>query len=201
MVTAASPRLYTIDDLADFPDDGKRRELVDGNIVEWDGSDFEHAFFLAALARIIGLHVAEHHLGAVTGGDQMVRILHSRHDARGGDVAFYRRGRIPTDRRAAATVRVPDLVVELISPSDQAAKVQRKVHDWLRTGVGLLWYVDPETGETTVYHGDRQYYAGPDDTLTGEDVLPGFSMRMRDVLDELAELGATEDEAGQERQV
>lgn len=195
MVTAAPTRRYTIDDLAGLPDDGKRRELDDGQIVEWDVPDFEHGFFLAVLERIIGLFVSEHRLGAMTGGDQMVRILQSRHSARGADVAFYRRGRIPTDRRAAATVGVPDFVIELISPSDRAADVQRKVHDWLRTGVKLLWYVNPETGDTTVYHAGRLRYAGPDDALTGEDVLPGFTMRMRDVLDELAELVGPEDDA------
>ena len=83
MVTAASSRRFTIDDLEQFPDDGKRRELVDGEIVEWDVPNFEHAFFMHVLARIIGLHVLERRLGAVVEGDLMVRILGSRHNSRG----------------------------------------------------------------------------------------------------------------------
>jgi len=188
MVTAASSRRFTIDDLEQFPDDGKRRELVDGEIVEWDVPNFEHAFFMHVLARIIGLHVLERRLGAVVEGDLMVRILGSRHNSRGADIAFYRRGHIPADRRAAATVGVPDFVVELISPLDRDVEVQRKIADWLRTGVKLLWYVNPETGCTTVYHRDQVSDFGPDEDLTGEDVIPGLRLRIQDVHDELAEV-------------
>jgi Uma2 family endonuclease len=67
------------------------------------------------------------------------------------------------------------------------------MHDWLRTGVQLLWYVDPDTGDTTVYHGDRIRYVTADETLSGEDVLPGFTLRMREVLDELAAWSAPDE--------
>jgi len=82
---------------------------------------------------------------------------------------------------------VPDLVVEIISPSDRADRVLDKIHDWLRTGVQLLWYVNPETGNTTVYEGNRVTYVAADETLDGGDVLPGFQVRLRDLLDELNE--------------
>jgi len=67
-------------------------------------------------------------------------------------------------------------------------EVQRKIADWLRTGVKLLWYVNPETGCTTVYHRDQVSDFGPDEDLTGEDVIPGLRLRIQDVHDELAEV-------------
>ena len=193
MAPATSKR-YTIDDLDDFPDDGKLRELVDGQIVEWDVPNFYHSFFVAALSAILRGFVVRRRLGAVVGGEYMVRVQESRFDARGADVAFYRRQRIPKDKRTAASAGVPDLVVELFSPSDRAVDVQEKIRDWLRAGVRLLWYVDPETGLTVVYQGDRVTYVGADEVLTGGDVLPGFTMRMREVLDELAAFEVDEDQ-------
>ena len=189
-------RRYTVDDLAQFPEDGKRRELVDGRIVEWDMPTLRHAFFLVTLAAIIRAYVRERRLGIVGGGDPMVRVLGSDFHARGADIAFYARGRSLDNLDAAATDLSPDFVVEIISPSDRAGEVQLKVHDWLRAGVRLLWYVNPVTGVTTVHQGERAVFVGPDEPLSGGDVLPGFTLRMRDVLDEIAAL--TEGEHGAE---
>ncbi len=62
-----------------------------------------------------------------------------------------------------------------------------KVHDWLRAGVRLLWYINPETGATTVYQGRRIALVGADELLDGGDVLPGLQLRLRDFLAELDE--------------
>jgi len=74
----------------------------------------------------------------------------------------------------------------VLSPSDREDEVQAKIHDWLRAGVRLLWYVDPATGITAVYRQDGGGIVGPEEQLDGGDVLPGFSIRLRDLLDELA---------------
>ena len=191
MALAAPPtKRLTIADLEQFPDDGKLRELVDGQVVEWDMTTQRHGFLETALAATLHQFVRQHRLGRVGSGEGMVRILGSEHDARGYDLAFFRRGNIPMDLDAAATVATPDLVVELISPSDRADRVLDKVEDWLRTGVRLLWYINPETGVTTVYHGRLVSHVGPDAPLDGLDVLPGFHLRLRDLLDEIAEEAA-----------
>lgn len=186
-MVAVSPktRRYTIDDLEDLPDDGKRRELVDGQIVEWDMPTYRHGAFLLELGRVLGNFAVERKLGRVVGGDLMVRIRESEHDARGADLAFYRRGHKPSDPDAAATDSVPDLVIEIISPSDRADRVAEKVRDWLRTGVPLLWYIDPIRGSTTIYHGSRVTFVDADEVLDGGDVIPGFQIKLRDVLDQL----------------
>ncbi|MGI8914417.1 MAG: Uma2 family endonuclease, partial [Chloroflexota bacterium] len=82
---------------------------------------------------------------------------------------------------------VPDLVVEIISPSDRADRVLDKVHDWLRAGVQLLWYVDPDTGSTAVYQRDRVTYVTADEVLDGGDALPGFQIQLGAILRELRE--------------
>ena len=190
MATSLTPTSrYTVDDVAAFPDDGKLRELVDGKIVEWDVPSWQHGLLETELAAILRSYVRHHHLGLVACGEVMTRILSSNRDARGSDIEFRRRGSIPTeDTAAAATLTAPDFVIEVISPSDRGDMMADKIRDWLRAGVRLLWYVDPATGDTTVYQGDRVTQVPAQETLDGGDVVPGFRLCLRDVLDELKEV-------------
>lgn len=181
---------HTLADLQKFPNDGKLRELVDGQIVEWEMTNRLHGYFMGSLSRMIGNLVLEANLGLVLTGDPLIRIQSSEHDARGPDLCFYARGRVPRDLTASVGEEPPDFVIELLSPTDRAGEVQRKVVDWLRAGVRLLWYVDPDTGITTVYHAGRITSVGPDEDLDGVDVLPGFRLRLRTVFDQLATLQA-----------
>ncbi len=74
----------------------------------------------------------------------------------------------------------PDLAVEILSPSDRASEVAAKVHDWLAAGCRLVWVIDPENVTVTV-HRDRNRITilSSSDVLTGDDVLPGFSVPVR----------------------
>jgi hypothetical protein len=80
-----------------------------------------------------------------------------------------------------------DFVIEVISPSDRPNMMADKIRDWLRAGVQLLWYVHPETGNITVYRGDHVTQVPAEETLDGIDIVPGFRIRLRDVLNELDE--------------
>ncbi len=185
MTVAVETRCYTIHDLEQFPVDGKLRELVGGQIVEWDVTTQRHAFLEALLAEHLGHFIRTNRLGRVGTGEGMVRIRNSERDARGYDVAFYRRGRYPRDLDAAATVSTPDFVVEIISPTDRAGMVEAKVDDWLRAGVELLWYINPETGTTTVYYQGTIRRVPASEPLDGGAVLPGLQLRLRELLEEL----------------
>ena len=187
MAAAPTSRRYTIDDLDQFPDDGRLRELVNGEVVEWDVTDFRHGLVIGLLAQEIGTFARPRRLGSIVLADAYVKILGSREDVRGGDIEFYVRARVPKEQHAPATDIAPDFVVEVLSPTDRASVVQAKVRDWMRTGVKLLWYVDPDSGVTTVYRSMTGTMVGPEEELSAEDILPGFVLRMRDVLDELAD--------------
>lgn len=186
-MAVTTQRRYTVDDLANFPDDGRRREMVDGQIVEWDVTSLRHGAIANLLATLITLFVRQHRLGTVITTDALIRIFGSQQHARGGDIAFFAQGRLPADLDAAAADVAPDLVVDIHSPNDRADRVQAKIHDWLRIGVRLLWYVDPATGITAVYGATSTTTVAPDEPLDGGDVLPGFTVRMSDLLAELAD--------------
>ncbi len=77
----------------------------------------------------------------------------------------------------------PDLAVEVVSPSDHYLRVQNKVRQYLQCGVRLVWVIDPQDRSVTVYRSQQQgKILGENDLLTGEDVLPGFSCRVAEVL-------------------
>jgi Uma2 family endonuclease len=73
--------------------------------------------------------------------------------------------------------------VEIASPDDAPADVLAKVADWLAAGVRLVWVLDPARVQARVHRRDGgQSLIADDGMLSGEDVLPGFSCSLRDVL-------------------
>ncbi len=71
----------------------------------------------------------------------------------------------------------------MISPSDVFSKVRRRVRDFLKSGVRRVWLIDPEERTATVYGRDMPVQELEDsDTLTGEDILPGFACKVADLL-------------------
>ena len=73
----------------------------------------------------------------------------------------------------------PDVVAEILSPSDSSSKIQQKVLEYLEAGAARVWIVDGEACTVTVYRPDGSATIVPGDgTLTGEDVLPGFSLEL-----------------------
>ena len=74
---------------------------------------------------------------------------------------------------------LPRLAVEVWSPSDRPVLLLNKVADYLRTGVEMVWLIDPTARTVTVYRPDKMPRVFQEqEVLTGEDVLPGFRCRV-----------------------
>ena len=90
---------------------------------------------------------------------------------------------VPEELKKFAHV-CPDFVIEVRSESDSLKELKEKMEKWLKNGVRLGWLVDPQLQTTTVYRPDREPETKPfHETLFGEDVLPGFTMNVAEVLD------------------
>src|SRR5581483_5060470 len=77
---------------------------------------------------------------------------------------------------------VPQLIVEVLSPSDRMGKVNKRVNQYLRRGVPVVWVVDADTRIVTVYRpGQEQQPLDETDELTGDGVLPDFRCRVVDL--------------------
>ncbi|AWM34747.1 Uma2 family endonuclease [Hymenobacter nivis] len=77
----------------------------------------------------------------------------------------------------------PDFVVEVKSPSDSLKALQAKMEQWLRNGVRLGFLVDTATETAYVYAASQtvQTVQGFDQELSGEPVLPGFQLDLREL--------------------
>jgi Uma2 family endonuclease len=96
---------------------------------------------------------------------------------RAPDVAFVSADRLPPPaQRVFFLALAPDLVVEVLSPSDRARDVHDKMHEYLAAGVRLVWLVDPRAQRITVYLPDRTARTlGAADTLDGATSCPTSS--------------------------
>lgn len=159
-------------------EDGDRYELVDGALVERNVSN-ESSHLGARVSGKLMQHADEHRAGLVFGADCGLQVFAWDEDmVRFADASFLARARVPSGVPGPGHLRViPDLVVEVVSPNDIASDLERKLRDYLRAGARLIWVVYPESRTVRI---ERQSGVasrlGAGDTLTGEDVLPGFEL-------------------------
>ena len=80
---------------------------------------------------------------------------------------------------------VPDLVVEIVSPTDRYSDVYRKIERYFELGVQIIWLVDPLRKKVTVHRAgkDQQSILGEEATLTGDDLLPGSSIPVKSLFE------------------
>lgn len=99
------------------------------------------------------------------------------------DAAFIRKERLSPDLPDAGFVRIPpDLVVEVRSPEDALAELYEKAREWLAGGVQLVWLVDPVRQVVEVWRSEGIVHTLTNaDILSGEDILPGFEMPVREL--------------------
>jgi Uma2 family endonuclease len=95
---------------------------------------------------------------------------------RAPDLAYYRENVRLEEISPGLAKRLPDLVMEVLSPSDRLGMVMRKVQQYLRAGIAMVWVVDGESRNVTVYRAGREpRVLEQNEVLDGEEVLPGFT--------------------------
>jgi Uma2 family endonuclease len=91
-------------------------------------------------------------------------------------VAFVRKEKVSTLPTSFAEF-APDLAVEIVSPTDRSSEMEQKISEYLAAGTRLVWVVYPMTKTVYVYGPGRAVQRlSASETLSGEDVLPGFSI-------------------------
>lgn len=174
----AEPVLMTAEELLRLPDDEQRYELVEGRLMRMSPTGGEHGLIVVALLRVIDRFVQEQGLGEVflpeTGF--WISAEGEPDTVLAPDLAFVRRGREAETRVKGYPRLAPDLVVEVSSPSQGRAKMGAKAQRWRNAGVRLVWIVLPDVRTVEVWRPDGSVdtVAG-EQSLSGEDVLPGFT--------------------------
>lgn len=176
--------VLTLDEFLALPD-APRAELEDGVFEVVPPAGGPHGAVNARLLARLTFHVLEHRLG-VTYDSSTAFVLRAKPPlVRSPDVSFVRRHRInPTIKPGS-----PDIAAETLSPSERAGKIQKKVEEYLEHGTELVWLIDPQHRTATVYTrggGVRWLHEG--DALDGGDVVPGFSVPLAFLFEDLAPL-------------
>ena len=181
------PRPLTAEEFFALPEEIRdRHELVRGRLEELDTvpPGVRHGWVMSCIVHVLMQYVVPRGLGLVVSGDAGFILERAPDTVRGPDVAFIRADRVPPDDDLDGFADLsPDLAVEVLSPRDRPGQVQAKVADYLRTGVRLVWVVDPRARTVVVHvpgHSPRRHTAA--DRLDGGDVLPGFTCAVRDLL-------------------
>ena len=172
---------------------GRKRgifELVDGILVEKAMGKIE-SLLAGAIIAILRSFVLPRNLGIITAPDAMMRLAPALF--RAPDVAFISWGRIPGGRLSENSLAevVPDLAVEVLSPSNTKAEMARKRREYFEAGVRLVWEVDPRSRTVAVYDApERSTVLDDTQTLDGGAVLDGFALPLVDLFEDLDRRGA-----------
>jgi Uma2 family endonuclease len=161
--------------------EGRLCELVDNVLVE-KAVGLREAFLASVLTTMLWGFVRARNLGLVTGEAGMMRLAPGL--VRMPDVAFISWDRLPERRVPNEPIPdlVPDLVVEILSAGNTAGEMARKCHEYLAAGVRQVWLIDPEARAVAVHTAPNEVaFLYQDQTLEGGEVLPGFTVSLREL--------------------
>lgn len=180
-MSAVAQKLITAEEFAKMPDppDGSKQELERGVIVTMPPPAFLHGLIQGQISALLLHFVKKARLGRVTVETGLV-TERDPDSVRGPDISFWSAERLPFDQMPEVYPDVAaDMCVEVLSPSDRKKNVGQKIREYFIRGVRMVWIVDPDERSVTVYRkpGDGRVL-WEDATVTGEDVLPGFSCRV-----------------------
>ena len=176
-----------------WPDDGKRRELIDGVMVERPPMRMSHSAVAGTMHRLFGNHIAGARLPFVAGVGASFRLGMSRANFRIPDVHVTALERIAIDMSDEPGVweGYPDIAVEVVSPTDAYLDVVAKARLYLRQGVAVALLIDARHREVTMRQSDGAIRVlTADDTLELEATLPGFSCPVAEIFADLDRLAA-----------
>jgi len=152
-------------------------ELIDGVIVSMSPTGGKHGYLESRLAVRLGGFVDDAGIGLCMTGEIGIYIRHDPDRVRAADFAFWASAKLPDGPPLGFIEVAPDLVVEILSPTDRWPEMNEKIADYFSVGVGELWIVDPSDETVFVYRSPAQRTAlRRGDTLSGSGPLNGFTL-------------------------
>ena len=177
-------RTYTIDNvwqLSQLPENEHIFFcLIDGELFSMPRPGGLHGQIASLIAHFLWTYVLERDLGRVT-TESGYHPPDSRTTLLGPDVAFIERDKAPEPFPTRFVPVMPDLAVEVLSPSNTMPEARRKAELYLQHGTALVWLVNPEEKTVEVWRRSADdetvtKQVGSDGVLIGEPALPGFRL-------------------------
>lgn len=181
-----SETLMTLEEFVRLYDRDGPFEILDGERITMTPTVMGHNTVVMRLLVPLQNHVQKNALGDCFAEAPFVLTYNTDwvKGSRVPDIMFVAQGRLQAyqdedpDWHGKPLVLVPDLAVEIISPTDSYLDVDRKVHTYLTDGVKLVWVINPRLQTITVHvqGSNQQTTLSRADTLSGDTAIPGFAI-------------------------
>ena len=184
---AIQQKLYTVDDVWELShrpeNENKYFYLIEGELYYDMPPGGEHGNLAFKLAYHLQAFLEEYALGSGT-VETGYYPPNERHTLLAPDVAFISKARAPQPFPKNLVPIMPDLAVEIMSPTDSLHDARRKAQEYLAKGTSLVWIVKPADKSVEICRasegaGLNIEFVGRDGSLSGEDVLPGFELELK----------------------
>jgi len=158
----------------------ERCELIDGTLVE-KAMGYYESRLAAVLIGYLDRYFEVRDIGFCLDGSGMIRVNQAQ--VRLPDVSIYLWEHFPDRKLPMGQIldRVPDLPVEVLSPTNTMPEMARKRCEYFDGGAKLVWEVEPATRSVEVFTAPETSTTHDENaTLDGGSVLPGFRVAVRD---------------------
>ncbi|OCQ89118.1 hypothetical protein AMR42_18175 [Limnothrix sp. PR1529] len=158
--------------------DGHRHEWVNGQLIDMGNSGAKHGYLAIILSAALFTVVAAQKLGALFDSSTAFKMKNG--NKRSPDISFFAKERLQglDDLPIGFLEGAPDLVVEILSPTNTIEEIDEKLIEYFENGARLIWVINPRQNHVLVYRSATE----PDrllkltDQLDGEEIIPGFSL-------------------------
>lgn len=188
MNPAAAGVKLTYDDFLQFPEDGKRHELIDGEHIVTPTPILRHQLISGNLFTAIRLYLQQHPVGHVIYAP--MDVILSDFDVVEPDLLYISHERLASLEPSEWIKGAPELVVEIGSPSTRRRDETTKRRLYEKFSVDEYWVVDPELDSVKVYRRDGERYVRAAELTTEQGdvlttpLLPGLQILLVDVFRE-----------------
>jgi Uma2 family endonuclease len=178
---ATGTTLLTAEEYATLPEsfDGPT-ELVRGILITMPPTRPRHGEICARVSYLLQCYLEDRDIGRVVTNDAGIITERNPDSVRGADIAYYSYGRVHKGPLPDGLLEVtPEIVFEVLSPTDRWSDVQVKVAEYLNAGVQSVCVVDDDTRSVHVFHVDqpmRVYKTAEEFSLP--DILEGFAIKV-----------------------
>jgi Uma2 family endonuclease len=179
-------KIWTDEEFMSLPDDGNRYEVVDGELIVMANSGMEHGHLAQLLGYFLTGFVLTHKLGVTC--DSSTAFKMKEGNKRSPDLSFIAKDRLQGLKRLPKGFfeGSPDLAIEIISPNNTFEEIHNKLVEYFENGTRLSWVINPDEESVLVYRSPKPTrLLKLEDNLDGEEILPGFTLPLSQLFQEL----------------
>jgi len=173
--------MLTAEQFDNYPfEEDKRYELDEGELIEMTRPAYKHNRVMRRLVFKLEVYFLQHPIGEPLLSENLYALAPSIR--RSPDVAIILGDRRAELENAKVIPIIPEIAVEILSPSETPRMIHRKLKQYFEAGVKEVWLIDPDSQEAEIWTGPSL----PNHVLTSSEalsttLLPGFSVPLEEL--------------------